>query len=154
MIVDVKPYDQYLVKVDGSGRLTIRNRRFLRTFLPASLTVSSNPQQRNIAPHFRQLCNTVPLTSPISPPSQTTPVSIPQDLTAKLAEPQIETPPHVEPTDADEVEEVDITPRTTTTQPSTPTTPPPPMASAETPARPRRNRRPRKLYVPETGQWD
>ena len=93
------------------------------------------------------------MTSPISPPSQTTPVSIPQDLTAKLAEPQIETPPHVEPTDADEVEEVDITTRTTTTQPSTPTTPPPPMASAETPARPRRNRRPRKLYVPETGQW-
>ena len=91
------------------------------------------------------------MTSPISPPLQTTPVSIPQDLTAKLAEPQIETPSHVEPTDADEVEEVGITPRTTTTQPSTPTTPP--MASAETPARPRRNRRPRKLYVPETGQW-
>ena len=147
MIVDVKPYDQYLVKVDGSGRLTTRNRRFLRTFLPPSLTVSSNPQQRSIAPHFRQPCDTVPLTSPISPPSQTTPVSIPQDLTAKLAEPQIETPPNVEPTDADEVEEVDITPRTTTT-------PPPPMASAETPARPRRNRRPRKLYVPETGKWD
>ena len=152
MIVDVKPYDQYLVKVDGSGRLTTRNRRFLCTFLPASLTVSSNPQQHSIAPHFRQPCDTVPLTSPISPPSQTTPVSIPQDLTAKLAEPQIETPSHVEPTDADEVEEVDITPRNTTTQPSTPTTPP--MASAETPARPRRNRRPRKLYVPETGQWD
>ena len=84
MIVDVKSYDQYLVKVDGSGRLTTRNRRFLRTFLPASLTVSSNPQQRSIVPHIRQPCDTVPLTSPISPPSQTTPVSIPEDLTAKL----------------------------------------------------------------------
>ena len=151
MIVDAKPYDQYLVKVDGSGRLTTRNRRFLRTFLPASLTISNNPQQRSLAPHFRQPCDTVPLTCPISPPSQATPVNIPSGLTAEPAEPQIETPPHVEPTDA---EEVDTTPRTTTPQPATPATPPPPMASAETPARPRRNRKPRKLYVPETGQWD
>ena len=51
-------------------RLTTRNRRFLRTFLPASLTISNKPQQRSLAPHFRQLCDTVPLTCPISPPSQ------------------------------------------------------------------------------------
>ena len=29
MIADAKPFYQYLVKVDGSGRLTTRNRRFL-----------------------------------------------------------------------------------------------------------------------------
>ena len=63
-------------------------------------------------------------------------------------------PPYVEPTDAEQVEEVDIIPRTATTQPATPATPPPSMTSAETPARPRRNRKPKKLYVPETGQWD
>ena len=113
------------------------------TFLPASLTISNKPQ-------FRQLRDTVPLTCPISPSSQATPVSIPSGLTAEPAEPRIETPPHVEPTDT---EEVDTTPRTTTPQPANPATPPPPMAS-ETPVRPRRNRKPRKLYVPETGQWD
>ena len=154
MIVDAKPYDQYLVKVDGSGRLTTRNRRFLRTFLPASLTVSNKPQHRSIPQHFGHPCDTVPLTTPISPPSQVTPVIIPPGPCPEPAEPRIETPPYVEPTDAEQVEEVDIIPRTATTQPATPATPPPSMTSAETPARPRRNRKPKKLYVPETGQWD
>ena len=154
MIVDAKPYDQYLVKVDGSGRLTTRNRRFLRTFLPASLTVSNKPQQHSIPQHFGHPCDTVPLTTPISPPSQATPVIIQPGLSPEPAEPRIETSPYVEPTDAEQVEEVDITPRTTITQPATPATPPPSMTSAETPARPRRNRKPKKLYVPETGQWD
>ena len=29
------PYDQYVIKVDGSNRLTRRNRRFLRAYKPA-----------------------------------------------------------------------------------------------------------------------
>ena len=33
-IVEVKDFDQYMVKVDGSGRLTLRNRRFLRPISP------------------------------------------------------------------------------------------------------------------------
>ena len=123
MIVDAKPYDQYLVKVDGSGRLTTRNRRFLRTFLPASLTVSNKPQQHSIPQHFGHPCDTVPLTTPISPPSQATPVIIQPGLSPEPAEPRIETSPYVEPTDAEQVEEVDITPRTTITQPATPATP-------------------------------
>ena len=159
MIVDAKPYDtfkihQYLVKVDGSGRLTTRNRRFLRTFLPASLLVSNKPQQRSIPQHFGHPCDTVSLTTPISPPSQATPVIIPSGLSPEPSEPQIETPPYIEPTGAEQVEEVDITPRSTITQPATPATPPHPMTSAETQARPRRNRKPKKLYVPETGKWD
>ena len=32
VIVEVRPNDQYTVKVDGSGRLTLRNRRFLRKY--------------------------------------------------------------------------------------------------------------------------
>ena len=31
----VFPYDQYVVKIDGSNRLTRRNRRFLRAYKPA-----------------------------------------------------------------------------------------------------------------------
>ena len=30
IIVEVLPYDQYRVKVDGSGQVTLRNRQFLR----------------------------------------------------------------------------------------------------------------------------
>ena len=33
-VVEVRPNDQYVVKVDGSGRLTVRNRKFLRPIKP------------------------------------------------------------------------------------------------------------------------
>jgi len=33
-IVEVKPYDQYVIKVHGSGRLTTRNRKFLKKIHP------------------------------------------------------------------------------------------------------------------------
>ena len=32
-IVEVKEFDQYVIKVDGSGRLTVRNRKFLRPLI-------------------------------------------------------------------------------------------------------------------------
>ena len=47
-IIDVKSHNQYLVKVNGSGRVTVRNRRFLRKFTPAAMTVNQSgykPQQ-------------------------------------------------------------------------------------------------------------
>ena len=42
VIVETKPNDQYVVKVTGSGRLTLRNRRFLRLFSPHNLTHSES----------------------------------------------------------------------------------------------------------------
>ena len=36
IVVEVKDFDQYVVKVTGSGRLTLRNRRFLRKYVPHS----------------------------------------------------------------------------------------------------------------------
>lgn len=33
-IIEVKAFHQYLVRVDGSGRITLRNRKFLRAFTP------------------------------------------------------------------------------------------------------------------------
>ena len=33
-VVEVRQHDQYVVKVDGSGRATVRNRRFLRQYTP------------------------------------------------------------------------------------------------------------------------
>ena len=41
-IVEVKQYDQYNVKMDGSGRLSLRNRQFLRKFTPYSLPMKSH----------------------------------------------------------------------------------------------------------------
>ena len=33
--MEVLPFDQYIVKVHGSGRLTRKNRKFLRAYIPA-----------------------------------------------------------------------------------------------------------------------
>ena len=33
-VIEVRQFDQYVVKVDGSGRVTLRNRKFLRKYLP------------------------------------------------------------------------------------------------------------------------
>ena len=35
VVVEVLPFDQYIVKVHGSGRLTRRNRKLLRAYVPA-----------------------------------------------------------------------------------------------------------------------
>ena len=34
MVVEVKEHDQYLVKMDGSGRLTVRNKKILQPYSP------------------------------------------------------------------------------------------------------------------------
>ena len=33
-IVEVRQHDQYVIKIDGSGRITLRNRKFLHKFIP------------------------------------------------------------------------------------------------------------------------
>ena len=38
-VVELGNYNQYWVKVDGSGRLSLRNRRFLRKFVPPSVNI-------------------------------------------------------------------------------------------------------------------
>ena len=35
VVVEILPFDQYVVKVNGSNRLTKRNRKFLRAYIPA-----------------------------------------------------------------------------------------------------------------------
>ena len=42
-VVEVRPYDQYVVRIHGSGRLTTRNRKFLkkiRPYCPAPTTTT------------------------------------------------------------------------------------------------------------------
>ncbi len=42
-VVEVKQHNQYQVKVDGSGRVTLRNRRFLRKFTPIACPEPPRP---------------------------------------------------------------------------------------------------------------
>jgi len=43
--MEVLPHDQYVVRVDGSRRLTRRNRKFLRMYNPASTSIEAKPSQ-------------------------------------------------------------------------------------------------------------
>ena len=43
IVVESLGHDQYRVKVDGSGRLTLRNRRFLRAYTPVTPTIEPQP---------------------------------------------------------------------------------------------------------------
>ena len=86
-VVEVREFHQYLVKVDGSGRLTLRNRQHLRRFTPfntkqidvESLSPATQDVQpmrpSNVVQHRDSTANTPranqltpPHHSPISPP--------------------------------------------------------------------------------------
>ena len=50
VVVEVEDNDQYLIKIAGSGRLTLRNRRFLRQFTLPSTTIGTPLHAQYSAP--------------------------------------------------------------------------------------------------------
>lgn len=42
MVIEVHPYDQYIIRVDDSRRVTLRNRKFLRKYIPVQLPLTQN----------------------------------------------------------------------------------------------------------------
>ena len=42
-VIEVKQHDQYVVRIDGSGRVTLRNRKFLRSYVPVRQTGIPTP---------------------------------------------------------------------------------------------------------------
>lgn len=49
-VVEVRGHDQYVVKVAGSGKLTLRNRRFLRKYEPHNLSNKQTAAKINATP--------------------------------------------------------------------------------------------------------
>ena len=47
-VIEVRQFDQYVVKVDGSGRVTLRNRKFLRKYIPIQIP----PPKMSIGPRI------------------------------------------------------------------------------------------------------
>lgn len=82
-VIEVRQFDQYVIRVDGSGRATLRNRKFLRKYLPAN---PSRPPSTTVAPP--------PSSLPCPPPTETTepatPPLPPHDAPATT--PTIDTP--------------------------------------------------------------
>ena len=70
VIVERKDFDQYVVKVDGSGRLTMRNRKFLRKITPYQLTKHFPDSS------LRSATSDPPVVVTSPPPTPSTPVSL------------------------------------------------------------------------------
>jgi len=75
-VVEVKQFDQYIVKMDGSGRTTLRNRKFLRKFIPTQQQKSRRtiiddlPLSRPLMSTYpQQRSRTIPIV-PQEPPHQ------------------------------------------------------------------------------------
>ena len=119
VIVERKEFDQYVVKVDGSGRLTMRNRKFLRKITPYQLTK-----------HFPD-SSLRPATS--DPPVVTSPPPTPDTETGPVTTPDTETGP------------VTTQDPPSTESPELPSVPPSsPAREAPTPPEPRRSSRTRR----------
>ena len=86
IIIEVRQFDQYVVRIDGSGRMTLRNRKFLRKFLPV---LNTRPQEvddfmidlrKSRTPtNNRNIPNTTPPTSvPYTSPKHGTSLTVSQ----------------------------------------------------------------------------
>ena len=66
-VVEVRQFDQYIVRVDSSGRMTLRNRKFLRKYIP----VMSRAPHRTLDEDLHRLIlryETQPTHTKTSPP--------------------------------------------------------------------------------------
>ena len=155
VVLENKGYDKYSVKVDGSGRVTNRNRRFIRGFKPDSgtlrgprpttPTLQPTPDHTDILPRQRQALHQAPAslydrdleTHSYSEPDT---INMPDDDVQYHAQEQAEHHPAL-PQDNSQVvpkASYDATPTVTSPQPTT-TLPTPPRQSG-------RVRQPNKLY--------
>ena len=48
VVIEVKQFDQYIIKIDGSNRVTLRNRKFLRKYQPAITPVPKRTLYQDI----------------------------------------------------------------------------------------------------------
>ena len=91
VIMEVKPHEQIVMKVDGSRRLTLRNRRFVRELDPGKASLRNpTPGRRRIRYHDE----TLPLWNPPPPemilPPQPTPPETIDDLPSNTEMPAAE----------------------------------------------------------------
>ena len=96
IVVEVRDNDQYVVRVDGSGRMTLRNRRFLRKITPYSMTK-----------HFKT--SDIPVSQSQSQAPEPTP-TVPAPEPETRAEPEFRAPPihPVQPTPVTEPSPVPV----------------------------------------------
>lgn len=83
VVIEVRQFDQYLIRIDGSGRVTLRNRKFLRKYIPIIIQrdpVITHPgQMTSTQPQFQNSQPTKQHHLPLkSPPNQPQPADLPR----------------------------------------------------------------------------
>ena len=63
-VMECKDFDQYLVKVDGTGRLTLRNRKFLRRLTPIKKHTTPASSSKTLLPRMFPITPHVDLQTP------------------------------------------------------------------------------------------
>ena len=163
-VVESTGHDQYRVKVDGSGRLTLQNCRFLQAYPPATPFVSQEP---TAAPHLPRIGSHSQPPHPRAPKPQSntlpqvgvesSPVDTPtaEDPQAAVASPPVDAPTAEDPTPTSPTTVLtDHSCPATSSAPGIPTPKVPPTTPVlDKQSRPSRHRHPPKHYEPETGKW-
>ena len=130
VVLENKGFDKYSVRVDGSGRVTDRNRRFLRAFKPAEAPRIPAPR--------------LPVNEPQGPGHrEDVHVNVPQATVPTEVESEL--PPVMIDTEPQEM-------ATPSPQHCTPSPQPPPCPTTPPFSRPQRIRKPSSLLNPDT--WD
>ena len=151
VVVESLGHDQYRVKVDGSGRLTLRNRRFLRAYTSANPTIQQHvpekPQNTSSTPYQRPQQNRCPGFLPtMADSTRATPSNDPPS--GNEDQPSLENESQTSIGDTTAAQEPSVAPTPSAAPRATPALQPP-----HPPPRPGRVRRPPKRYEPETGSW-
>ena len=68
IVIEVRQFDQYVIRIDGSGRATLRNRKFLRRIVPVKQQRTPTSIADNVSP-FAPSPFTSPLVAQPPPPS-------------------------------------------------------------------------------------
>jgi hypothetical protein len=148
IVVESIGNDQYRIKVDGSGRLTLRNRRFIRAYTPVTTSIVRQP----VALPTFQSADTAPPSSPLVPtdPNLSTTPSNRRDSSLATPNDVAEDDSTVEDQGILSSPETERLPPQTVPRSPLPVDVLPPSSPS---ARPSRKRCPPKHFEPETGRW-
>ena len=153
-VVESLEHDAYNVKVDGSGRITKRNRRYLRKFVPATVDIDRTVQPLGYTP----TPTPTPLYDTVASdvPSETVAGDVPSAMSTTpdySAEPEPQSETRMDSPNDTQGSSTMATP--IVVQPSTPVehSNEQPIAPEQVNRRSTRPRRARLHYVPETGEW-
>ena len=161
VVVEKKGNDQHVVKVDGSGRLTLRNRRFLRKYEShgkhhARLSDAYAQSAAGARNHETMSVLAKQTTNPRQIPSATAqdavepPQNLPPDSPVYDTSGQEQEPP-LQSTNCPPVSKQRTPPRKPSLMTSAPDVAPPAVVPGEQ-GRPKRERKQRRVYDPSTGK--